>query len=472
MIGGRFILYRGTLKMTTVKNICSIDFNNFLGPELISLIETRCRLTIDIANNEQQLIQYCEKSDPSLIILTLNTINTTIKNIIIKCKKRFGHIPIFCIIEEVATLDDLDELLNLGADDFILMPIQELVLITRIRQKLEYNYSKSVDKTRISLVSKFGMSKLVGADPSFTASINRLHKISKINAPVLIIGETGTGKELFARAIHYTSNREKKPYIPVNCGSIPVELFENELFGHIKGAYTDAKANQKGFIAEAEGGTLFLDEINSMPFAAQVKLLRFLQERQYKPLGSSKYVPADVRIIAASNINLMDAEITDKFRKDLLYRLSVFTIFVPPLRNRKSDIPILANYFLEKYSELYNLPQKTLSKKAIDKLISYNWPGNVRELENIIQQCLVESKTSIIDPDEILIRKGLNAAIDNNNSETDTKKNMFERFEKDYLKDLLIESKGNVSAAARKANISRNHFYRLMRKYNIGREDL
>jgi two-component system response regulator GlrR len=345
-------------------------------------------------------------------------------------------------------------------------------LITRIRQKLEYNYSKSVDKTRISLVSKFGMSKLVGADPSFTASINRLHKISKINAPVLIIGETGTGKELFARAIHYTSNREKKPYIPVNCGSIPVELFENELFGHIKGAYTDAKANQKGFIAEAEGGTLFLDEINSMPFAAQVKLLRFLQERQYKPLGSSKYVPADVRIIAASNINLMDAEITDKFRKDLLYRLSVFTIFVPPLRNRKSDIPILANYFLEKYSELYNLPQKTLSKKAIDKLISYNWPGNVRELENIIQQCLVESKTSIIDPDEILIRKGLNAAIDNNNSETDTKKNMFERFEKDYLKDLLIESKGNVSAAARKANISRNHFYRLMRKYNIGREDL
>ena len=458
--------------MTSTKKICSIDFGNDLRPELIHLIETRCKLTIDITKNEKDLKQYCEKTEPALILLTFNKINTTTKNIITQCKKYFSHIPIFCIIGKVSNHDDLAELLKLGIDDFMLKPIQELELITRIRRKLEYNYSKAIDKTRKSLIDKFGPNKLVGEDPSFTHSIKRLIKISKIDAPVLILGETGTGKELFARAIHYISIREKKPYIPVNCGAIPVELFENELFGHVKGAYTDAKATQKGYIAEAEGGTLFLDEINSMPLAAQVKLLRFLQEHQYKPLGSSRYVTADVRIIAASNVNLLDTEITDSFRKDLLYRLSAFSIFVPPLRNRKSDIPVLAKHFLEKYSELYNISQKTLSKKAIDKLISHNWPGNVRELENIIQQCLVESTTSIITPDEIFINKNWETQTDTEISIQENKKNTFEQFEKDYLIDLLINCKGNVSEAARRANISRNHFYRLMRKYNISREDI
>lgn len=454
--------------MVLNQRICVADFSNDMKQEFIDLIETNTKLIVDMVKTEIALKKYCQKNNPALLLMNLDKIDLKTRNIISHCQEHLSHVPKLFIIGSLSSHDELDELMKLGIDDFMLKPIQELELIARIRQKSEDSYSRAIDKVRKSLEDKFGMNRLVGSDPTFAHSIKRLIKIAKIDAPVLILGETGTGKELFARAIHYSSNRAKKPFLPVNCGAIPIELFENELFGHIKGAYTDAKATQQGFIAEAEGGTLFLDEINSMPFAAQVKLLRFLQERQYKPLGSSKYVTADVRIMAASNINLMDAEITDSFRKDLLYRLSVFTIFVPPLRNRKSDIPILAKHFLEKYSELYNIPQKSLSKKAIDKLISYNWPGNVRELENIIQQCLVESTTSIISPDEIMIKENSKIIADES-SLPETKKNTFEKFEKDYLQDLLIHCSGNVSEAALRANISRNHFYRLMRKYNIRR---
>ena len=324
------------------------------------------------------------------------------------------------------------------------------------------------------LAEKFALSKLIGNNQLFVEAIRRAVKIAQISAPVLLLGETGTGKELFARAIHHLSSRSNEPYIAVNCAAIPFELFENELFGHVKGAYTDARQQQKGYIAEAEGGTLFLDEINSLHPTVQVKLLRFLQDQEYKPLGESKPVKADVRIIAASNMNLLNPNVNTDFRKDLLYRLDVFSIRIPPLRDRRNDIPELVNHFLEKYCQKYNLPKKIIAKTAMSKLMAYDWPGNIRELENAIHKCVVLSAESVIQENQIEIPIKYEI-IDRNKKSTSFSKiktELINNFERNYITNLLFDCDGNISKAVKLARMDRKNFYRLMKKYKINREEI
>jgi len=454
--------------MGGLKRICAVDFSNDLEPSLKVLIKNRCHAIIDTVKNETELKNYLAKSSPDLILLFLYLLDSKEKKIIAHLKKQYDYIPLLCVIN-AQQKEDLDELFDLGVDDFTIKPIREFELIARIRRKIDVHYAIEVAKTAQYLKKKYAKYNLIGEDPSFLNSMEKLRPIASFDIPVLLLGETGTGKELFARAIHYLSKRENGPYIPVNCGAIPLELFENELFGHARGAYTDARTPQKGYIAEAEAGTLFLDEVDTMPLPAQVKLLRFLQEREYKPLGESKYKTADIRIIAASNVNLLDPNNNSQFRKDLLYRVSPFTITIPALRDRKGDIPMLASYFVDKFAELYKIERKQLSSAALRKLMSYDWPGNIRELENVVLRSLVMSKRSIIGPGDFDLQCDSSAEQIDETSLREAKSRLIEKFERDYITRLLVECHGNVQEAADMAKIARKSIYRMMNKYKIGK---
>jgi len=266
------------------------------------------------------------------------------------------------------------------------------------------------------------------------------------------------------------SSRSRKPFVPVNCGAIPENVFENELFGHINGAFTDARSKQPGLVNEAEGGILFLDEIGSVSPYLQVKFLRLLQNKEYKPLGDSNHHKANLRIIAATNKNLLSDVKEGAFREDLFYRLNVVSINVLPLRERKEDIPILIEHFIRKYAQEYGKPAQQLSEKAIKPFINYPWPGNVRELENKIQQLVVMSDSEVIDYDDVCFfeteaKKGpVSRKIENYSN---AKQKVITDFERNYLIELLTESNGNMSDAAKIAGKSRTALWNLLKKQNI-----
>src|SRR6185369_12924375 len=307
--------------------------------------------------------------------------------------------------------------------------------------------------------------QLIGQSPIFLQQAQKNSLIAACEANVLIVGETGTGKELYARAIHYGSARAGRPFMPVNCGAIPAELVENELFGHNRGAFTSASNLQVGLIEEANGGTLFLDEIDCLPIHAQVKLLRFLQEKEYRPLGSAKTKRADVRIVAASNLNLEEAVDTGKIRKDLFYRLNIISLTLPPLRDRREDIPLLARHFLEKYSREFDSQVKAFSDEAMNMMMVYSWPGNVRELEHAVERAIVLCTKPLIQALDIVLSN--QALSGKRESLREAKAKEIERFEKNYIQGVLSACRGNITRAAQVAQKNRRAFWQLIQKYRI-----
>ncbi len=359
--------------------------------------------------------------------------------------------------------DEMLEFLKLDVPDFIIPPLKPTDIITRLSFLLE---QKPRSEPQVhTLKEKLGLKQLVGGSPAFLAAVERVPLVAKCEANVLISGETGTGKELFARAIHYLSPRAGKPFIPISCGAIPLELVENELFGHIQGAFTSAASSQTGLIYQAHGGTLLLDEIDCLPLAAQVKLLRLLQEKEYKQLGSSKVLQADVRVIAATNIDLEKAASEGKFRQDLYYRLNILPLVLPPLRERKEDIPLLARHFLVKYTVEFQKQITDFTSEALQKLLAYEWPGNVRELENVIERAVAFSRQTIIQSVDIALPGQENIA--GQESFRATKSRVIAQFEKEYIQDLLRIHKGSVTKAAEAVQKNRRTFSELIRKHKI-----
>jgi len=312
------------------------------------------------------------------------------------------------------------------------------------------------------LKERLGLRHLIGESPAFLAVVQKIPEVARYKATVLLTGETGTGKEVCARAIHYLSPRATKPLVPVNCGAIPVDLVENELFGHERGAFTDATVAQSGLIHEADGGTLFLDEVDCLPLLAQVKLLRFLQERQYRPLGSTKTRTVDVRVIAATNVDAEAAVRTGKLRRDLYYRLNTLPLLLPPLRERRKDVLLLARHFLTKYTHEYGKPVTGFSAEAVQKLLLYHWPGNVRELEHIVERAVLLTAHVVISAADI----GLPHA-DEVESFHQAKSKVIIQFERDYVQGLLLAYQGNIAKAARAAQKNRRAFWQLLRKHHI-----
>lgn len=310
----------------------------------------------------------------------------------------------------------------------------------------------------------------LGKSPVIKKLRRVIKKLSSCNVNVLIVGESGTGKELAARSIHAQSQRAGRPFVPVNCGAVPENLFENELFGHAKGAFTDACVPRRGVVSEAEGGTLFLDEIGVISPFIQVKLLRLLQEKEYKPLGDCKNYSADIRIIAATNQDLQELMATGKFREDFFYRINIVSIEIPPLRKRKEDIPILVEHFFEKYSHEYNRPVPAITPGAMKALVAFPWPGNIRELENKIQQIIVLSTRKVITEEDLGLyhlesKPGKEVVKPGNFNKAKAK--IIHDFEKQYLTKLLKEFNGDVVAAADCAGKSRTAFWNLLKKREI-----
>jgi DNA-binding NtrC family response regulator len=312
--------------------------------------------------------------------------------------------------------------------------------------------------------------------PAFTAVREFIHRFAGCDVPALIAGETGTGKELVARALHYLSPRRDRPFVPINCGALPDTLFESELFGHTRGAFTDAHQAQKGLIAQCHGGTLLLDEVDSLSPKGQVALLRFLQDRKYRPLGSEQVSAADVRVVAATNSDLWLGVQHGRFRQDLLFRLDVVSISVPSLRERGGDILLLARHFLRSFAATYGRRAPEVDASAQDELLSYDWPGNVRELENAMHRALLLADDGRIKaPVDFGTRSktapaaGASAAAGEPfvGRLSAARHRVAAEFERRYLLWVLAETSGNVSAAARRAGTERRHLGRLIRRHGI-----
>ncbi|MDH3974196.1 MAG: sigma-54 dependent transcriptional regulator [Deltaproteobacteria bacterium] len=324
------------------------------------------------------------------------------------------------------------------------------------------------EAAKASLKKKFALKKILGKSRAIMTLLEKIAQVASCDVNVLITGESGVGKELVARAIHYSSPRGGKPFVPVNCGAIPESIFENELFGHVKGAFTDASFRRKGLVAEAEGGTLFLDEIGTISPFSQVKLLRLLQDREYKPLGEPKPCRADIRIVTATNRELLSLVKDCLFRDDLYYRLNIVTLHIPPLRERKGDIPILVDHFLAKYAREYGKAPQSVTKGAMNAFCSYSWPGNVRELENKVQQLVVTLTSPEISESNVQLplNNPARSECDLRNF-NEAKKKAIEAFEKDYLVNLLTEHGGDVANAAKGTGKNRTALWNLLKKHNL-----
>jgi len=336
-----------------------------------------------------------------------------------------------------------------------------------VEQLVGVGGSSDTKKLKEYLLTGPGLSEFVGQSPLYLHAIRRIPLLACADAIALIVGESGTGKESYARAIHDLSPRSTKPFVPVNCGAIPENLIENELFGHVRGAYTDASTSGRGVISEANGGTLFLDEINSLSKAGQVKLLRFLDDRSYKPLGSATLLSADVRVICATNVSLPDEIRGGRFRDDLYYRISVLVVELPPLKNRDGDVQLLADHFLDHFSKVHIRGIMNFTRDAMEKLMSYGWPGNVRELKNVIEKAIVFAPSNIIHPEDIDLDVLREAYRPNSLPFWQIKATAVSKLEGEYLLKLLGENNWNISRAAHSAGTSRRSLQRMMKKHFI-----
>lgn len=358
----------------------------------------------------------------------------------------------------------IQRLLELGATDFITPPFTAANTLPRVWRLLKHDsLSKASCET---LQEKLALQRLglVGESPLFLEEIRKLRLLARCDITVMIGGETGTGKELIARAIHYLSPRSNRSFVPVDCGAIPPELTENELFGHERGAYTGAVVKSPGLISAADQGTVFLDEVDALTLPVQAKLLRFLQEMEYRPLGSTETKKADVRVICATNSDLLQRVRNNEFRSDLYYRLNNVQLRLPNLSQRREDILILAKHFIEKYAAKFCLPTRQLTREAMQKLVMYEWPGNIRELENVIGAAVALSSGPLICSADLQI---VEAQVHLPTSFREAKARIVTQFEREYIERLLGSCDGNVSEAARAAGKNRRAFWELIRKHSI-----
>lgn len=374
-------------------------------------------------------------------------------------------LAIFPSESEPSVLRTVSEL----ADDFMLWPPHRGELGQRVRRMLGTVRAVDVDSVVIRLTREMGMSQLVGRDHSFLRILERIPVMARTEAPLLITGETGTGKEVCARAVHHLGSRSAYSFIPVDCGALPDHLFENEVFGHVRGAYTDARSDQKGLAGMADKGTLFLDEVDALSLPAQAKLLRFLQDRTYKPLGSDSFIRADVNVIAASNRDLESLVAARAFRADLFFRLNVLRLHLPPLRERRNDIGLLAEHFLQTVSR--QLGRRNVSAAALRKLCAHDWPGNVRELFNVLHRAALFAEGSTILPSHITFSGASASDSDLDVTFRQARAGAIEIFERTYVENMLRKHNGNVTHAAREARQDRRAFGRLVKKYGIVRTE-
>ncbi len=378
--------------------------------------------------------------------------------------KRVAPTTPVIIITAFGTIESAIKAMKMGAYDYITKPFQMDELILTLRKALETRQlRKEVIRLRKEVESRYQFHQIIGKSPSMQKIYDLIERICDTPSNVLITGESGTGKELVAKAIHYNGIRKEGPFIAVNCAAIPEALLESELFGYKKGAFTDAKSDKKGLLFEANEGTLFLDEITEMPISLQAKLLRVIEEREVRPLGDTNSYSVDIRIISTSNRDIPTLIQQGRFREDLYYRLKVIDIEMPPLRDRREDIPLLVQHFIKKFNQEMKKNVSSISEEALRIFLNYSWPGNVRELENVIQRAITLSQREEIIPEDLpsaLFLKEEESLF----MKAFEKKFTLDQLEREYIKRVLIETGGNKSKAAEILGLDRKTLYRKLQE--------
>lgn len=414
-----------------------------------------------------QIPSELRKKDYNLVILDMNFssgINTGNEGIYWLGKIRESNPDISVVmITAYGDIDTAVRALKAGASDFILKPWDNEKLLATVRLALQLNLSKREVKNLKERESELkkeinrDQRHIIGSSPRIISVLNLARKVAKTDANVLITGENGTGKELIAQQIHRLSNRAAELLVSVDMGAITETLFESELFGHVKGAFTDARENRQGKFEIAHRGSLFLDEIGNLSFHLQSKLLAAIENRQISRVGSNQLIPIDIRLICATNKSLENMVKEGLFREDLLYRINTIQIELPPLRERGNDIIILSEFFLRKYTRKYNKPEMRINQHAIDKLMEYTWPGNIRELQNTIEKAVILSESSVIKPEDLYLRPA--PEIKNLDSIT-----TLEEMEERMIQLALGKNNGNFTAAAEQLGITRQTLYNRIKK--------
>jgi DNA-binding NtrC family response regulator len=370
------------------------------------------------------------------------------------CKEQNPRVVVI-LITAYSSVESAIESMKAGASDYITKPFRMAELILRLSEALKI---VRIEEMNINLwIERIKEFEFIGESENINEIKNKIKKVAPTDSPILILGESGTGKELVANLIHYNSKRTGK-FIPINCSAFPSELLESELFGYKKGAFTGADKDKEGLFKVANRGTLFLDEISTLPLGLQPKLLRAIQTMKFTPLGGTKVEEVNVRIIAATNKDIESLVENEEFREDLYYRLNVIPIYIPPLRERREDIPILVEHFIEKISKRLNIKKKKPSKKAMEKFIEYDWKGNVRELENLIERIMVLEDSDVIDINSIPVVSGKRETLNTLKLET---------LERQAIIKALRISEGNKKDAARLLGIHPSTLYRKLTKLNI-----
>jgi DNA-binding NtrC family response regulator len=348
-----------------------------------------------------------------------------------------------------------------GAYDYVMKPVKsdEIVLITE-KAVREVQLRREVVSLRRAVEKEFSFNQILGKSKPMQAVFELIRRITPSPSSVLITGESGTGKELVARAIHYNSPRAQGPFIPVNCAAIPENLLESEMFGHMKGSFTDAKSDRKGLFEEAQGGTLFLDEISELPISLQAKLLRVLQEKEIRRVGGTRSIPVDARVIAATNLDLAGEVKAKRFREDLYYRMNVIEVHMPALRERTEDIPLLALHFVKKYAEPMKKSVAGLTEGALALLMDYNWPGNVRELENVIERGVTLTRAEKIGSEDLPQAVRGDSGDRHMIEEAAEKTRTLAEVERAYILRVMEKTAGNKYQAAQVLGIDRKTLYR------------
>lgn len=370
-------------------------------PDIVTVLEDRLQslhYTTVVARDGQQALDQIAQESPHVVLLDLTLPKLTGLEVLKRLhnSKHTETLPVI-VMTAHGSVDAAVEAMKEGAYDFLAKPLDKDHLLIVIRKALERDsLRRQVDCLRSEVAGRYA--SIVGNSPAITSVMDAAQRAAKSDASVLLLGESGTGKELFARSIHHWSPREAMPLIVINCVALTETLLENELFGHERGAFTGADRQQKGKLEMADGGTVFLDEIGDMSLPLQAKLLRVLQDREFHRVGGSKTVSVNIRIIAATNKDLKKAVKAGQFREDLYFRLNVITFTLPPLRDRRGDIPALARFFLDRHAKDAKRPGMTFSNAAVDTLTRYVWPGNIRELDNVIARAVVLSPTDTIEP--------------------------------------------------------------------------
>ncbi|MBJ9144964.1 two-component system response regulator GlrR [Citrobacter braakii] len=427
-------------------------------PSLLKLLGMRLTsegYSVVTAESGQEGLRVLNREKVDLVISDLRMDEMDGMQLFTEIQKVQPGMPVI-ILTAHGSIPDAVAATQQGVFSFLTKPVDKDALYHAIDGALEQSAPAADDSWRESIVTR---------SPLMLRLLEQARMVAQSDVSVLINGQSGTGKEVFAQAIHNASPRSHKPFIAINCGALPEQLLESELFGHARGAFTGAVSNREGLFQAAEGGTLFLDEIGDMPAPLQVKLLRVLQERKVRPLGSNRDIDIDVRIVSATHRDLPKAMARGEFREDLYYRLNVVSLKIPALAERTEDIPLLANHLLRQSAERHKPFVRAFSTDAMKRLMTASWPGNVRQLVNVIEQCVALTSSPVIS--DALVEQ----ALEGENTALPTFVEARNQFELNYLRKLLQITKGNVTHAARMAGRNRTEFYKLLSRHELDAND-